>query len=185
MRARGIDPGIAHAANSAATILHPETHYDMVRCGISIYGLHASEATKQHVDLRPAMSVKARVAQVRRIGMGEGVSYGFTYHAASPTTIATVPLGYADGVRRSLSNEMRVLIKGVECRQVGRICMDLLMVEVPQALNARQGDEVVIVGAQGHSSIGVDDQAEALGTINYEVVCGYGARLERRYPHGG
>ncbi len=181
MRSRGIDPGIVHAANSPATILHPETHLSMVRCGISLYGLHPSEATRGLVDLRPAMSVKAKVVQVRRVAMGEGVSYGFTYRAAAPTTIATLPIGYADGVRRGLSNVTRVLIGGVECRQVGRVCMDLMMVEATRGLEVRVGDEAVILGRQGDAVLTADQQAEALGTINYEVVCGYGARLERRH----
>jgi len=181
MRRRKIDPGIVHAANSPATILHPETHLDMVRCGIALYGLHPAESTRGRVDLVPVMAVKARVTQVRRIGMGEGVSYGLTYHAGAPTTIATLPLGYADGVRRGLSNEARVLIGGTVCRQVGRICMDQLMVEVPRGLAVAVGDEAVLVGRQGDAELPMDAQAQALSTINYEIACGYGIRLERRY----
>ena len=100
LRDAGSTPGIVHAANSPATILHPETHLGMVRCGIALYGLHPCDATRGRIDLRPAMSVKARVIQVRRVAMGEGVSYGLTWRAASPAVIATLPLGYADGVRR-------------------------------------------------------------------------------------
>jgi alanine racemase len=181
MRAHRMDCGITHAANSAATVLHPETHSRMVRCGIALYGLHPAEATHGRVDLRPAMSVKARVSQVRRIAMGEGVSYGFTYHAGAPVTIATLPLGYADGVRRGLSNSMRVLVKGAECRQIGRVCMDQLMFEVPRGLDITPGDEAVIIGGQGAARIEMDEQAGSLGTINYEIACGYGARLHRRY----
>ncbi|HEX9093076.1 MAG TPA: alanine racemase [Coriobacteriia bacterium] len=181
MRSRGMDPGIVHAANSAATILHPETHHGMVRCGIAIYGLAPAPSAAGKADLRPAMSVKARVTRVRRISMGEGVSYGFTYHASAPTTVATLPLGYADGVRRAMSNEMRVLIGGAACRQVGRVCMDQLMVEIPHGLSVEVGDEAVLVGAQGDSELTLDQQAEAASTINYEMACGYGARLERRY----
>lgn len=181
MRGRRIDPGIVHAANSAATILHPETHFDMVRCGIALYGLHPDPVTKPEVRLEPAMSVKARVSRVARLAMGEGVSYGFTWHAPAPTTVATVPLGYADGVRRALSNSMRVLLGGQECRQVGRVCMDQLMFEVPRGLEASVGDEVVLVGAQGRAELPMDEQAEAAGTINYEIACGYGLRLERRF----
>lgn len=179
MRARRIDPGIVHAANSAATILHRESHFDMVRCGIAVYGLHPSEATHHRVDLHPVMSVKARLAQVRRISLGDGASYGFTWRAGAPATLATLPLGYADGVRRNLSNEMDVLVGGVRCRQVGRICMDQMVVELPRGVTARAGDEAVIIGAQGDEAISIDEQAEKLGTINYEVACGYGARLER------
>jgi alanine racemase len=125
------------------------------------------------------MSVKARVTQVRRVAMGEGVSYGLTYRSSSPVSIATVPLGYADGVRRSLSGRLRVLIHGVECLQVGRVCMDQLMVELPRGVDAVIGDECVLVGSQGQHALTIDDQAAQLDTINYEVACGYGARLAR------
>jgi len=181
LRGSGIDPGIVHAANSPATILHPESHLGMVRCGIAVYGLHPCEATRPAVDLRPAMSVKARVAQVRRVPLGGGVSYGLTWRAASPAVIATLPLGYADGVRRGLSGQMRVLLGGVECRQVGRVCMDQLMVEVPRGTEVDVGDEAVLVGSQGVCSLTIDEQAEQLGTVNYEIACGYGSRLARRY----
>lgn len=103
LRGEGLSLGTVHAANSAATILHPATHYGMVRCGIAVYGLHPAASTVGRLELVAAMSVKARVASVRRIGMGEGVSYGFTYHASAPTTIATLPLGYADGIHRAAS----------------------------------------------------------------------------------
>jgi alanine racemase len=181
LRERGIDPGIVHAANSPATILHPEAHLGMVRCGIAIYGLHPCEATRARIDLRAAMSVKARVTQVRRVPMGEGVSYGLTWRAASPTVVATLPLGYADGVRRGLSGELRVLLGGVACRQIGRVAMDQLMVEVPRGAEVRVGDEAVLVGRQGSAVLTLDEQAALLDTINYEVACGYGARLSRRY----
>ena len=181
LRERGIDPGIVHAANSPATIMHPGTHLGMVRCGIALYGLHPCDATREMIDLRPAMAIKARVSQVRRVPMGEGVSFGLTWRAASPTTIATLPLGYADGVRRGLSGDMRVLLGGVECRQVGRICMDQLMVEVPRGVEVSAGDEAVLVGSQGGRTLTIDEQAVQLGTINYEIACGYGSRLARRY----
>lgn len=179
LRDNGIDPGIVHAANSPATILHPEAHYDMVRCGIAIYGLHPADASRDRVTLRPAMSVKARVAYVHRVPMGEGVSYGLTWRAASPTDVATLPLGYADGIHRVLSGEMRVLIGGVPCRQIGRVCMDQLMVEVPRGHEVRAGDEAVIVGSQGGEAIPLDELADLAGTINYELACAFAMRLER------
>lgn len=181
MRDRGMDPGIVHAANSPATILHPETHHDMVRCGIAIYGLHPSPDTARKVELRPAMTVKAKVSRVRRLTMGEGVSYGFTWHAPSPTTVATLPVGYADGYRRGLSNKARVLAGGLSCRQVGRVCMDQFMFEVPRGVDVKAGDEVVLVGVQGSERVTLDEQAEACDTINYEIACGFGLRMERRY----
>ncbi len=185
MRTLGIDPGTVHAANSAATILQPQTHYDMVRCGIAVYGLHPDESTRDSADLRPVMSVKARVSQAKRIGMGEGVSYGFDWHAAKPTTVATLPLGYADGVRRGVSGLMRVVIDGRECRQIGRVTMDQIMVEVPDSLRVTAGDEAVVVGTQSGVAVTMDEQADAAGTITYEIACGYGMRLERRFLAGG
>lgn len=180
MSERGMRPGLVHAANSAAAILRPESRFGMVRCGIAVYGLHPGDATRDRVRLRPAMSVKARVARVRRVPMGEGVSYGLTYRTAQPTTVATLPLGYADGVHRLLSNRMRVLIGGASCRQVGRICMDQLMVEVPRGLEVRRGDEAVLVGCQGSESIGMDEVAELADTINYEAACAFSMRMEVR-----
>lgn len=180
IRAAGLRPAIVHAANSAATILHPETHHDMVRCGIAIYGLDASPATAGRVDLRPAMSVKTRVSFVKRVGLGDGVSYGLTWHASGPTTIATLPAGYADGIHRVLSNNMDVLINGVRCRQVGRVCMDQMMVEIPSGVDVRVGNEAVIVGHQGAERIGMTELADRAGTIDYEMACGFSLRMERR-----
>ncbi|HAL29316.1 MAG TPA: alanine racemase [Coriobacteriia bacterium] len=180
IRATGVRPSIVHAANSAATILHADTHHDMVRCGIAIYGLDASAATVGRVDLRPAMSVKTRVSYVKRIGLGDGVSYGLTWHASGPTTIATLPVGYADGIHRVLSNQMDVLIRGVRCRQVGRVCMDQMMVEIPGGMDVRAGDEAVVVGRQGSEHIAMDELAQRAGTINYEMACAFSLRMERR-----
>jgi len=181
MRTEGVDAGIVHAANSPATILYPEAHYDMVRCGIAIYGLHPSRATENVIGLAPAMSVKARASLVKRVGMGESVSYGFTWTASAPTVVATLPLGYADGVQRVLSNEMDVLLGGKRCRQIGRVCMDQLMIEVPRDVEAKRGDEAVIVGTQGAESIRMESLADKAGTINYELACAFGMRMERLY----
>jgi alanine racemase len=181
MRTEGVDAGTIHAANSPATILYPEAHYDMVRCGIAIYGLQPSSATERVLGLAPAMSIKARATLVKRIGMGESVSYGFTWTAAAPTVVATLPLGYADGVHRVLSGEMDVLMGGTRCRQIGRICMDQMMVEVARGVTAGRGEEAVLVGAQGNDRIRMETLAEKAGTINYELACGFGMRLERVY----
>jgi alanine racemase len=181
MRTEGVAPGIVHGANSPATILHPESHFDMVRCGVAIYGLHPSSFTRGAIELEPAMSVKARVLLAKRIGMGEGVSYGLTYHAVAPTVIATLPLGYADGVHRVLSNVMSALVGGERVSQVGRVCMDQLMIEVPRRVDVRAGDEVVLVGEQGDERITMDELAELAGTINYELACSFGMRLPRVY----
>lgn len=181
LRTEGVNPGIVHAANSPATILYPETHLDMVRCGLSIYGLYPAAAAEGRVKLTPARSVKARVTLAKRVGMGESVSYGFAWTAAAPTVVATLPLGYADGIHRVLSNKMDVLVGGERCPQIGRICMDQLMVEVPRGVSAGYGDEVVIVGEQGGKRIAIEELAEASGTINYEMTCSLGMRLERVY----
>ena len=181
MRTERVDPGIVHAANSPATILVPDSHFDMVRCGIAIYGLHPAATTYDKIELAAAMSVKARVTLVKRIGMGEGVSYGLTWQAATQTDIATLPLGYADGVHRVLSNQMQVLGSGKRLSQVGRVCMDQFMVEVPRGVQLAQGDEVVLVGEQGSERITMDQIAELAGTINYEMACAFGMRLERVY----
>lgn len=181
MRDEGVDPGLVHACNSAGTILHPEAHFDMVRCGIAIYGLHPAPSTYDRIELRPAMAVSARITLVKRIGMGEGVGYGLTWRAAAPATIATLPLGYADGVHRVLSNRMEVLIQGVRCAQVGRVCMDQLMVEVVRGIDVAVGDEAVLVGAQDGERITMDDVAHTAGTINYEMACAFGMRLPRFY----
>lgn len=181
MRTERVDPGLVHAANSPATILYPESHFAMVRCGIALYGLHPSKHTRGRVDLRPAMSVKARATLVKKVAIGEGVSYGLTFRAAAPTLVATLPLGYADGVHRTLSNRMQVLAAGKRLQQVGRVCMDQLMVEIPRGVDARRGDEFVLVGDQEGERILLDELAEFAGTINYEMACAFGMRLERVY----
>jgi alanine racemase len=181
MRDEGVNPGIVHACNSAGTILHPDAHFDMVRCGIALYGLHPARSTYECIALQPAMTVSTRVTLVKRIGMGEGVSYGLTWRAAAPATIATLPLGYADGVHRMLSNGMDVLIHGVRCPQVGRVCMDQLMIEVPRNVEVAIGDEAVLVGTQGEDRISMDELAAAAHTINYEMACAFGMRLPRSY----
>ena len=175
-------PALVHAANSPATILHPESHFDMVRCGIAIYGLHPDRSTEGRVALEPAMSVKALVSNVHTVPTGDGVSYGLAWRAATPTAVATLPIGYADGLHRVLSGRMRVLAGGVSCSQVGRICMDQAMFEVPRSLRLAVGDEVVLVGAQGSERIPLDELASSAGTINYEVACSFALRLPRIYP---
>ena len=181
VREAGFEPGVVHAANSAATILHPESHFSMVRCGIAVYGLHPGDATRDRIELESAMSVRTRIAQVRRVGMGDGVSYGLTWRASGPATIATLPLGYADGLHRVMSGNIQVLVGGRRCEQVGRICMDQCMVEVPRGVEVSAGDEAVVVGAQGGERVSLDEIAEAAGTINYEMACAFGMRLPRRH----
>ncbi|MDR0350171.1 MAG: alanine racemase [Coriobacteriales bacterium] len=186
IRYMGVDPGIVHAANTSAAIRYRQSHYDMVRLGIGIYGLYPSEVTKQSIELHPAMSVRARVSFLKSVPMGEGVSYSHTYRSPGSVLIATLPIGYGDGLSRVLSNRMDVLIKGRRLPQVGNICMDMMMVEIDQrssALNPRasieMGDEATIIGTSGSDSITLDDMGKMIGTINYELACRFGLRLDR------
>lgn len=188
MRAAGIDPGTVHAANSAAIIRYPEARFDMVRLGICLYGMHPSPVTHGLVDLKPAMSVKARVVFEKTPRVGEGVSYGLHYRTPGDKQIVTLPLGYADGMRRELSGRCQVIINGRRWDQVGAICMDQMMVEVSPSISpvrpvapVEVGDECVIIGRQGAEEITLDEQAELLGTINYELAVGFGLRLRRFY----
>ncbi len=171
---------ILHSANSAATFLFPQAHLDMVRVGISIYGLHPSRATAGRVDLKPAFSLKAKPTFVKEVPPGSGISYGHTVITDKRTAIVTVPLGYGDGYSRRLSNLAEVLIGGRRCRVVGNICMDQLMVDVgPEA--SSEIDEVVLIGEQDGEKVTADEVADLLGTINYEVVCSINRRVPRVY----
>jgi len=183
IRAAGIDIPLVHAANSAATVLIPAARYDMVRVGISLYGLYASEDTPRHVKLRPVMSVKARTTLVKTIATSEGVSYGLTWRAPVPTRIATLPLGYADGMPRRLSNRLEFLLERDGCRvtQVGRICMDQLMAEVPEGEAVEVGDTFVVIGRAGDDEITVEQYAKAADSIEHEITIGFGNRLEKVY----
>lgn len=183
IRSVGIDPGIVHACNSPATILMPEAHLDMVRCGLATFGMPPSPACVGRVDLKPVMSVKARAGFVKPLSIGDGVSYGLTWSAYKPTEVATVPIGYADGLPRTASNKLSAIVHGQRVAQVGRICMDQCMFEVPVG-QVTKGHEFVLVGQQGVEVIPMDEVAEAAGTISYETVCGFGRRLERVYIDG-
>ena len=186
----GLGTGLVHCGNTPATILHPEVHEDMCRVGIGLYGLHPALETRRKVHLRPVMSVRGRVTRVSRPEVGTGVSYGLTYRVPKPNIqICTVPIGYADGLARSLSGNMDVLVNGARCRQVGRICMDQFMFAV-DVNNVRayrpmhaveRGDVVTILGYDGKEMISADDMATRRNTINYEVVCDFGLRLEKIY----
>ena len=156
--------------------------------GISLYGLHASSETYGLLDLRPAMSVHARITDTRTVAVGEGVSYGLEYRSPGSVKICTIPVGYADGLRHELSGLTDVIVDGRRCRQVGQICMDMCMFEVDmriygtrRRLDPQIGDEVLLVGRQGDAEITLDEMAATLGTINYEMACGFGLRLPKVY----
>jgi alanine racemase len=179
LEARGIRPPLLHAANSAGLLAHPESRLDMVRCGIALYGLPPSRALEGVVDLRPALSLKARVSFVKEVAAGEGVSYGLRYRLARRSVVATVPIGYADGVPRRLGEVGgEVLIHGRRHPIAGAVTMDQLLVDCGTERVA-VGDEVVLLGRQGAEVVGAWEWAERLGTIAYEVVCGISARVPR------
>lgn len=181
----GIHPDIVHAANSSALLAHPGAHNHMVRCGITVYGYPPSAALADRVTLRPAMSLKAGVAFVRRLSAGERVSYGLQYELANDSVVATVPLGYADGVpRRYSSVGGQALIGGRRLPIAGRVTMDQLLVDCGPDAVVKPGDEVVLLGRQGDQAIDASEWAERLGTVPYEILCGISARVVRRYVRG-
>jgi len=181
----GVEVPIRHAANSAATLDLPETHLDMVRCGIAIYGLYPSAEVSRSVPLRPAMSLKSRVARLRTLPAGSCISYGCTYITSSPTRVALVPVGYGDGYHRLLSNRGQVLIRGRRAPILGRVCMDQLVVDVSDIPGVRLNDEVVIFGRQGEGEISAEEVAAWAETINYEVTTSVLPRVTRVYLRGG
>ncbi|RJQ28947.1 MAG: alanine racemase [Peptococcaceae bacterium] len=180
LRKNGLEIPFKHAANSAALLEMPESRLDMVRPGIIIYGLFPSaEVDRTLINLRPAMSLKTRVAYVKSVPAGFKVSYGCTFISGRPTTIATLPLGYADGYSRLLSAKGEVLVHGRRAPVAGRVCMDYLMVDAGHIPGVAIGDEAVLFGRQGDEEIAVDEVAGWLGTINYEVVCMVSHRVPR------
>jgi alanine racemase len=182
LRAAGLEFAVRHAANSAAVIALPESHLDMVRPGIALYGLRPSdEVDLTGISLQPAMALKARIIHLKSAPAGVCISYGMTYRTPAPTVIATIPAGYADGYRRLLSSRGQMIVHGHRVPVVGRVCMDLTMLDVSTVPDACIEDEVVIFGRQGNACISADDLARELGTINYEIVCDLTARVPRVY----
>lgn len=175
----GIEPPLIHAANSAAILTLPESHFNMVRLGIAMYGLHPSPQVRCPPDFRPALSFKTQVAQVKTLPPGSYVSYGNTYQTSGEQRIAVIPVGYADGFRRAPRHWGEVLVRGERAPIVGRVCMDQTMIDVSAIPDVRQGDEVVLIGVQEDESITAEEVAERLGTINYEVVSEILARVPR------
>jgi len=182
LKLAGLEIPVRHSANSAAIINMPETHLDMVRAGISIYGLFASdEVDKSRVELKPAMELKAEIISLKRVPAGFKVSYGATYETEKSTTIATVPVGYADGYNRLLSSCGHMLVCGRRAPIAGRVCMDMTMLDVGDIPEVSHGDEVIIFGRQGSGLITVDEIASTLKTINYEIVSTITDRVPRIY----
>ncbi len=179
---RGVMPGIRHAANSGAIIDLPETHLDMVRAGISMYGLYPSRAvSSSRVRLRPAMALKARVIHLKSVGSGFCVSYGASEKTGRATVIATVSVGYADGYNRLLSSRGRMMVRGSYAPVIGRVCMDQTMLDVGHIPGVQTGDEVLVLGGDEEGGVPASEIADKTGTISYEVVSGISARVDRVY----
>ncbi|HHW07319.1 MAG TPA: alanine racemase [Clostridia bacterium] len=182
LEAKGISIPLKHLANSAATMALPETHFDLVRPGIMLYGLYPSpEMEETQVPLCPALSWKTRIVQLKEVPRGTAISYGGTYVTGETTLVATLPVGYADGLRRVLSNRGEVIVGGRRAPIIGRVCMDQTMVDVTGIPNVAVGDVVTIIGKEGEAEITAGEMAHLAGTISYEVVCGISARVVRKY----
>lgn len=176
---KGLRPGLCHTSNSACILSHPETQLDMVREGIMLYGLYP-DSLPRHEPLHPVMTLKSRIVQVRQLPAGATVSYGRTWQASAPMTCAVVAAGYADGYPRRLSNQAWVLLNGRRHPQIGRVCMDMSMLDVTGS-DVQRGDEVVLFGQGGMS---LEEVAGLVGTINYEIACLVTARVPRVYLNG-
>ncbi len=179
LEARGQRPPIVHAANSAAAIACPESHFDAVRVGIAMYGARPMEGVE--LGLEPAMRVLATVGRVLDVRSGEGVSYGHDYIAERDHRAAVVTIGYADGYVRSLGGRGELLLHGRRCRVIGRVCMDSVVVRLPDDLTVAVGDEAVVLGRSGDDEVTADELAQRAGTISYEILCGMGRRSARLY----
>lgn len=181
----GIHPPLRHVANSAGALAHPAARLDLVRCGIAVYGIAPSTELESVVELCRALRLVARISHVKQVEAGAALSYGLRHTFSVDTTVATVAIGYADGIRRdSHLHGVEVLIGGERCPIVGTVTMDQLMVDCTPAVAAGAavavGDEAVLIGTQGQRTITAAEVAERLGTIPYEVVCGIGPRVPRR-----
>lgn len=181
LRVHGMALPLCHAANSAATLCYPEMHLDMVRPGIILYGLDPSAECAGKANLKPVMSLRSVIASVKHIAAGTQVSYGRTFTAPHGMEVAVVPIGYADGYSRSLSNRARMLVNGRFAPLTGRVCMDQLMLDVTNIPQVKRGDSVTVFGAQGGEFLSIDELAGLQNTINYEITCQISKRIPRVY----
>ena len=183
----GFQPRYHYLSNSAGTMELLDTHFDMVRIGISLYGLYPSdEVDRSTIQLKPALQWKTRITHLKSLPPGEAISYGGQFITQRQTKVATLPLGYADGFRRRLwTKDWQVLIRGQRAPIIGRICMDMCMLDVSDIDDVEIGDDVVLLGRQGDEMIHIDDMAAALDTINYEITCLVGKRVPRVYRKRG
>jgi len=179
--ARGLSIPLIHAANSGAAVRYPHSHYSLIRPGIMLYGYHTLPASIPAPDLKPVLSLRSCIAQMRTIQTGGTISYNATFVAKRPTRVAVLPIGYADGFNRRLSNRGEVLVHGRRARIIGLVCMDMVMIDVTEIPEAAVRDEVVLIGRQGADQITAADLAEWTGTIAYETLCAIGPRVPRVY----
>jgi alanine racemase len=173
----GIDIPQKHMANSAAILDLPESYYDLVRPGILIYGLYPSNTVNRNTELRPAMALETRISFLKTVPPGTAISYGQTFVTQRKTKVATLPVGYGDGYTRLLSGRGEVLINGQRAPLIGRICMDMCMVDVSRVPHVKTGDRVTLFG----EDLSIDEIAATIGTINYEILCAVGKRVPRIY----
>ncbi len=176
-----IDIPWRHAANSAAILGLSEGYFNLVRPGLILYGYYPSEEVARLVPLKPVMSLKSRIISLKKIHQGQSVSYGRTWRAKRDTTVAVLPIGYAMGYSRFLSNSGQVIFRGKKVPVVGRVCMDLIVIDLGVNPKATLGDEVILIGGKGKLSITVEETAQTIGTIPYEIVCTLGKGLPREY----
>jgi alanine racemase len=182
---RNIHPGILHSASSGGLFTLPSSHFDMVRQGISLYGMTPSAHVAEEADLTPAMTIKSRVMAIKEIGEGQSVGYLRQFVAKRPTRLATVSMGYADGLRVAMSNKGSVLINGRRAPVVGRVMMDCIVVDVTRLPSVRVGDEVVVIGKSGRNRIRAEEVADLCETSPYEIMCLLGRRVKRIYSRDG
>ncbi len=182
LRKRGIYIPVRHCSNSAAILEIKDANLDLVRAGIAMYGLWPSkEVDKTQVELKPALCLKSHVIYIKEVEAGREISYGGTYEVKRPMRVGTIPVGYADGYPRSLSNKGEVLICGKRAGILGRVCMDQFMVDLTHIPEAREGDEVTLIGKDGKEEITTEELGDISGRFNYEFVCGIGKRVPRAY----
>jgi alanine racemase len=179
LQRQGIRPPLAHLANSAAALTFPDTHFDLVRIGLAQYGLYPASHLQEVVALHPALSVKARIIFIKTVPPGTGVSYGHTFRTGRPTRLATVSIGYGDGIPRALSNRIDFLVRGRRARQVGTITMDQCLIDVTDVPETFEGEVATLLGQDGEERISVADWSVQLGTIPYEILTALSPRLPR------
>lgn len=175
----GVQPRRIHLSCTAASVLYPETRFNSIRVGLGLYGLYSDAKTRLHISLHPVMTWKSKVMNIKRVPKGSKISYGGTYTTRVASILAVIPVGYYDGYDRSLSNQSSVLIRGQLCPVRGRVCMNMIMVDVTKVRDIRIGDEVVLIGTQGRKTISADDLAKFANTINYEIVDRINPQLPR------